>query len=212
MTDILITPITGTVDFTNNSGEVLRMSGSGDPQATLELSAPSGTIASFKDSFEDAYFSINDQSELAVFEVLSDNRVKFFGPLIGKTYDNWDPRGDHVTTTEQFLPWTYFLEDTSPGTPGFVKIAPVDGKFIKAFVNTENAAGNTTLKLYIDQSASEDFTSATVNIGGTNTSEEFDLGDTPFIQGDRLYITAQSAVGPGEIRIVVIVELNWRTL
>lgn len=210
MTDILIIPITGTIDFTNNAGEVLRMSGSGDPQGQLELSGPSGSIASFKDSFEDVYFAVTDQSQLPVFEVLSDNRVKFFGPLVGKVYQSTNHVFLAGGTGLVYIPINSTAENATITTLQVGWLAPADGELVEVYARSTIAADSTIIGFHTNDNTSAIETD-TVNMNATGKSFVFSFSSAVFLKGDKLHISFDPTNNPSVVHITCRWLHNWRT-
>ena len=217
MTDVLIRPASGTIAFTNQNSKALVMSGSGGVEASLEISgSTNGQLLSVTDSAAGTLFAVTDPvSQLPLLEVIDDQRVLFYGPMVGKTYADWLTFGDWSTTaTTKFLAFEELNENTSGAVVYYnFRIAPCDGKLVKALLfSNVSTPGNTVMSPYLNQVASAEYTSAAVNINGTNTVWEFDLGNTPFQKKDRVYIEVNPTGNLDDVQAVIIVVLNWRTL
>lgn len=209
MTDILIIPITGTIDFTNNAGEVMRMSGSGDPQSELQLSGSSGSIAAFKDSFEDTLFSVTDQSQLPLFEVLPDQRIKAYGPIVAKTYHptfhNFTP-----TTSAVFIPISSEGETSVITNVSVGWLAPTDGELIEVIARGTGAADSTIIGFHTNDNGTAIETD-TVDMAGAGVSYVFSFSSSTFQKGDKLHVKFDAATNPTTIWLVCRWVFNWRT-
>lgn len=211
MTDILIIPITGTIDFTNNAGEVMRMSGSGDPQAELQLSGSSGSIASFKDSFEDTLFSVTDQSQLPLFEVLPDQRIKAYGPIVAKTYQCTFHNYHTTDGGQDYIPINLTTESGNIADNQTGWMAPTDGELVEVIAYAENAAGSTQIEFYTNENTTP-IETETVDMVGAKVPYVFSFSISTFSKGDTLHVSMDPANTGGSTRIVCTWLFNWRTL
>jgi hypothetical protein len=130
------------------------------------------------------------------------------GHFYGQTYYYTHHNFTYGSTSEQAVP----LNSLSNGSVGGYQrrwIAPFDGTLHKVLMHTENAAGNTVCKLYVNGSAAS--TSDTVSVSATTTTTfTFSSGNT-YSSGNMLAVTFDPTDAPGDTQVTCVWSYDTST-
>ena len=157
----------------------------------------------------------SDGNDHINFHTEQDDQTVYFhgdvsssGHFYGQTYYYTHHNFTYSSTNEQAVP----LNSLSNGAVGGYQrrwIAPFDGTLHKVLIHTENAAGSTVSKLYVNGSAAS--TSDTVSISATTTATfTFSSGNT-YSSGNMLAVTFDPTDAPGDTQVTCIWSYDTST-